>query len=127
LEDLTDPAGKAFNVKRKPDEDRRDYINRVKDLLDDRLIPAMYNANASALHPKVKLQDGPALNISNRHEEMLVLRLFGETKRGIADAMQDALLDEQGAPLKDPETAVRDRTNRIGKYLGFLAAGGETS
>jgi len=133
LEDLTDPAGRAFNVKRKPDEDRRDYINRVKDLLEDRLISAMYHANAIALHPKVELQDGPALNISNRHEDMLVLRLFGVEnparpveRQEIVAAMPEAFLKEDGKPVQYPKDAVSERTNRIGKYLGFLAAGGKT-
>ena len=91
-------------------------------LLDDRLIPAMYNANAIALHPKVKLQDGPALNISNRHEEMLVLRMFGATRREIAEALPEALVG-----IKDPLSAVRDRTKRIAQYLAFLPTGRETS
>jgi len=120
LEDLKDVSGIGFSVERHPKESRKDYINRVKDQLDDRLIRAMEKSTEIALHPKVKLRSGPALDLSNRHEEMLVRRLFGETKRKIADAMQDALLDEQGAPLADPETAVRDRTKRIARYLGFL-------
>ena len=132
LEDLTD-FGQDFNVRREPKESRKDYIIRVKDRLDDRLIRAMQKSTEMALHPKVKLRAGPPLDTSNRHEEMLVLRLFGVgnparpiERYEIVDAMPDAFLKEDGKPRKYRKDAVSERTYRIGKYLGFLAAGGET-
>jgi hypothetical protein len=54
LEDLTDSLGGAFNVIRQPKESRKDYIIRVKDRLDDRLIRAMQKSTEMTLHPKVK-------------------------------------------------------------------------
>jgi len=133
MEDLTDVVGGAFNVTRQPKESRKDYIIRVKYLLDDRLIRAMYHANGIALHPKVKLRAGPPLDTSNRHEDMLVLRLFGVgnpgrtiTRSQIVAIMPDAFLKADGKPVRYPKEAVSERTNHIGKYLGFLAAGGKT-
>ena len=133
LEDLTDSLGGAFNVIRQPKESRKDYIIRVKDRLDDRLVRAMQKSTEMALHPKVKLRAGPPLDTSNRHEEMLVLRLFGVgnpgrtiTRSQIVATMPDAFLKADGKPVRYPKEAVSDRTNHIGQYLGFLAAGGET-
>jgi len=134
MEDLTD-LGAPFDVPRYPKESRTDYINRVKDLVDDRLILAMQKADELAWHPKVKLhgRSGPPLNTRFRHEDMLVRRLFGVgnparpvERQEIVDAMPDAFLKEDGKPVQYPKDAVSERTNRIGKYLGFLAAGGKT-
>ena len=129
LEDLTDSLGGAFNVIRQPKESRKDYIIRVKDRLDDRLIRAMQTSTEMALHPRVKLRAGPPLDTSNRHEEMLVLRLFGADRPEIIRAMPDAaFLKKDGEPVKNKLNAVSKRTERIARYLGFLpAAGGETS
>jgi hypothetical protein len=81
------------------------------------------------LHPKVKVQSGPAFDPKNRHEEMLVLRLFGATRPEIIRAMPDeAFLKKDGEPVKNKLNAVSKRTERIARYLGFLpTAGGETS
>jgi len=132
MEDLTD-LGAPFNVPRDPKESRTAYINRVKDLLDDRLILAMQGANERAWHPKVKLRAGPPLKTKLRHEDMLVLRLFGvgnparTIKRSeIIAVMPKAFLKEDGKPIKYPKEAVSERTDHIGKYLGFLATGGKT-
>jgi hypothetical protein len=134
LEDLTDSLGGAFNVIRQPKESRKDYIIRVKDRLDDRLIRAMQKSTEMALHPKVKLRAGPPLETRLRHEDMLVLRLFGVgnpartiTRSEIVQAMPDAFLKEDGEPVAYPKAEVSRRTDLIGKYLGFLAAGGKTS
>ena len=133
MEDLKDVYGIGFSLERKPEEDRRTYINRVKDRLDDRLIWAMEKSTEIALHPKVNLLRGRPLNIRFRHEDMLVLRLFGLGKPTrpieryeIVDAMPDAFLKEDGEPVQYPLDAVSERADLIGRYLGFLAAGGET-
>jgi len=130
LEDLTDSYGGGFNVTRALKESRTAYINRAKDLLDDRLIRAMHHANEIALHPKVKLRAGPPLDTRLRHEDMLALRLFGVgnpartiERREIVETMPDAFLKENGKPVKYLNEAVSERTKRIGEYLGFLAAG----
>ena len=134
MEDLTD-LGAPFDVPRDPKESRTDYINRVKDLVDDRLILAMQKADELAWHPKVKLhgRSGPPLNTRLRHEDMLVCRLFGvgnparTIKRSeIIAVMPKAFLKEDGKPIKYPKEAVSERTDHIGKYLGFLATGGKT-
>jgi hypothetical protein len=132
MEDLTD-LGAPFDVPRDPKESRTDYINRVKDLVDDRLILAMQKADELAWHPKVKLRAGPPLDTRLRHEDMLVLRLFGvgnparTIKRSeIIAVMPKAFLKEDGKPIKYPKEAVSERTDHIGKYLGFLATGGKT-
>ena len=122
MEDLKDVYGIGFSVERKPEEDRRDYVSRVKNELDDRLIRAMQGATDIALYPKVKLQSGQSFDLTNRHEEMLVLRMFGATRREIAEALPEALVG-----IKDPLSAVRDRTKRIAQYLAFLPTGRETS
>jgi hypothetical protein len=127
MEDLKDVSGIGFSVERHPKESRKDYINRVKGQLDDRLIRAMEKSTEIALHPKVKLRSGPALDLSNRHEEMLVLRLFGATRPEIIQAMPDAFLKEDGEPVKNKLNAVSKHTERIARRLGFLAASGETS
>ena len=127
LEDLTDVVGKAFNVIRQPKESRKDYIKRAKDLFEDRLIRAMYHANKIALHPKVEVRSGPAFETRLRHEDMLVLRLFGAEPPEIIRAMPDAFLKEDGDPVKNTSYAVSKRLDRIARYLGFLpAAGGNT-
>ena len=133
LEDLTDSLGGAFNVIRQPKESRKDYIIRVKDRLDDRLIRAMQKSTEMALHPKVKLRAGPPLETRLRHEDMLVLRLFGVEnparpveRQEIVAAMPEAFLKEDGKPVQYPKDAVSERTNHIGTFLGFLAAGRKT-
>ena len=117
LEDLK-YFGQVFNVERKSDEDRRDYFNRVKDQLDDRLIRAMRKATEIALHPRVKLR-GDKIHAENRHEEMLVLRMFGALIPNIVEATKDALVDKQGRPLEDRKRAVYERTKTIATYLDF--------
>ena len=124
MENLKDSLGQAFDVERKPDEDRRDYFNRVKDQLDDRLIRAMQEATEIALHPRAEIPRGQPLDPANKHQEMLVLRLFGATMRGeIAEALPESLVG-----VKEPKGAVKNRSELIGEYLGFLRpTGDETS
>jgi len=113
MEDLEDVLGRGLSVPRDPDEDRRTYINRVKDQLDDRLVRAMQKATEIALHPRVPLQ-GRLLNPSNKHEEMLVRMMFGEDVASIAKAMEGAL------EVKRPRRTVRARTILIASHLGFV-------
>lgn len=120
LEDLKNSIGLAFNSTRGPLESRRNYFSRVRSELDDLLIFKMIHASEIALHPRIPLPKGHPIDSTNRHEEMLVLRLFGAERPEIADTMPDALLDEQGQPLKDPLRAVSDRTKLIARYLGFM-------
>ena len=116
-----------IELRRLPDESRRDYINRVQILVDLHLISGMALADRIARHPKVPLQGRP-LDPTNKHEEMVVRRMFGESIPIIAGAMNDALLDKQKRPLEHPERTIRKRTTRIAEHLGFLPpSGDETS
>ena len=120
MENLKDSLGQAFDVERKPKESRRDYINRVKDLLDDRLIGAMQEATRISLYPKVKLQRGQSLDPANQHEQMLVLRMFGLTRKKIAEALPDTLVG-----VKWIEAEVHRRTKQVAGYLGFFPSAGD--
>ena len=113
-----------LSLQRDPDESRKDYINRVKSLMDSTLIVEMRQATEVAQHPKVPLGGRP-LDPAHKHEEMLVRRMFGESVPSIAEAMKDALLDKKGRSLEEPERTVYNRTNLIAKHLGFLPPSGE--
>lgn len=113
LEDLKD-FGEAFDVKRGLNEDRKTYISRVLELLDDRLIRAMYKATEISLQPKVPTRGRPP-DPTLKMEEMLVLRMFGEEPSSIAKTMKSALVG-----VKHPPNTVHTRTTAIASRLGFL-------
>ncbi len=124
LDDLSEFLGQGLDVVRKPDEDRRGYLSRVLERVDDQLISAMYRATEVPLTPKVKLEGRP-LDPSNAHEKMLVLRMFGTPIPDIVGACRDSLLDKKGRPLVELERTVRVRTNLIAEHLGFLPGSGD--
>jgi len=85
----------------------------------------MQKANEIAWHPKVKLHRGPSLDTRLRHEEMLVLRLFGVGNPGqaitrfqIIEAMPAAFLKADGKPRKYPKVVVSEREGLSARAIG---------
>tara|TARA_R100000808_G_scaffold18995_1_gene41427 strand:+ start:2109 stop:3023 length:915 start_codon:yes stop_codon:yes gene_type:complete len=113
-----------IKMQRHPEESRRDYINRVKLIVDDYLMYGMLQASMIRRHPSVPLQGRP-LDPDHLHEKMLVMRMFGATNREIVDACENALLDNKGRPLSDPRKTVYNRTGLIAEHLGFLPISGD--
>ena len=121
LEDLRNSIGRAFNSMRGPLESRRDYFSRVQSELDDLLISKMIYASEIALHPRIELPHGTQIDPDLQHEAMLVWRLFGAKRGEIVATFPDALSGD----LKYPNDAVGDRTELMGRYLGFLRPTGD--
>ena len=113
-----------IEIQRRPDESRKEYINRAKVIFDDYLMYGMLQASMIKRHPPVPLQGRP-LDPDHLHEKMLVMRMFGATNSEIVEACEDALLDSKGRPLSDPRKTVYDRTTLIAKHLGFLPVSGD--
>ena len=113
-----------IQLRREPEESRRAYINRVKELVETYLIYGMSQADQIAQHPKVALAGKP-LDPANKHEEMLVRRMAGQPIPEIVAATQDALLNKKGEPLDQLERTIYNRTNLIAKHLGFIAPAAE--
>ena len=113
-----------IQAQRHPEESRKDYINRVQDMVDIYLQYGMLQEDTIRRHPIVPLQGRP-LDPDHLHEKMLVMRMFGAKNSDIVDACEDALLDSKGRPLSDPRKTVYDRTTLIAKHLGFLPISGD--
>jgi hypothetical protein len=108
-------------AERKPEEDRRAYIGRVKDELDDKLIAAMHEATEIASRRRVEVQKGSSeIDPELQHETMLTMRLFGATRKKIAQDLPDTL---EG--VKWIEAEVHRRTKQVAEYLGFLPPAGD--
>ena len=107
-------------AERKPEEDRRSYIIRVKAELDDKLIAAMHEATELALSPRVPLQSGKEIDPALQHETMLTMRLFGATRKKIARDLPGTLVG-----VEHPEKEVHRRTKKVAEYLGFLPPAGD--
>jgi len=103
---------------RYPDEKRKHYINRVLQTVNDYLMYGMTQANEIRQHPIVPLEGRP-LDPANKHEEMLVRKMFGATDSEIEEVMQDALIKKSGEPVKDPERTIYKRLDTIVRHLGF--------
>ena len=103
---------------RYPDEKRKHYINRVLQTVNDYLMYGMTQANEIRQHPIVPLEGRP-LDPTNKHEEMLVRKMFGATDSEIEEVMQDALIKKSGEPVKDPERTIYKRLDTIVRHLGF--------
>tara|TARA_B100000809_G_C15027284_1_gene490645 strand:+ start:119 stop:1042 length:924 start_codon:yes stop_codon:yes gene_type:complete len=109
---------------RGPEESRKEYINRVQEMVDTYLMYGMLQEDTIRKHPVVPLQGRP-LDPDHLHEKMLCMRMFGATNSDIVDACEEALLDSKGRPLSDPRKTVYDRTNLIAKHLGFVPISGD--
>ena len=103
---------------RYPEEKRKAYINRVLQTVDDYLMFGMTQADAIRQHPIVPLEGRP-LDPTNKHEEMLVRKMFGATDSEIEKVMQDALIKKSGEPVTSPERTIYKRLDRIVRHLGF--------
>jgi len=114
-----------IEVQRRPEESRRDYINRVQETVDAYLMYGMTQADTITRHPKVPLQGRP-LDLDHLHEKMLVMRMFGTPIPDIIEACEESLLDSKGRPLSDLRKTVYDRTGLIAEHLGFLPTSGDT-
>jgi hypothetical protein len=108
-------------AERKPEEDRRAYISRVKDELDDKLIAAMHEATEIASRRRVEVQKGSSeIDPELQHETMLAMRLFGATRKKIAKDLPGTLVG-----VKYVEAEVHRRTKQVAEYLGFFPPAGD--
>jgi hypothetical protein len=103
---------------RYPDEKRKAYINRVLQTVNDYLMYGMTQADQIRQHPIVPLEGRP-LDPTNKHEEMLVRKMFGATDSEIEEVMQDALIKKSGEPVSKPERTIYKRLDTIVRHLGF--------
>ena len=103
---------------RYPDEKRKAYINRVLQTVNDYLMYGMTQADQIRQHPIVKL-GGKPLDPTNKHEEMLVRKMFGAKNSEIEEVMQDALIKKSGELVTHPERTIDKRLDRIVRHLGF--------
>lgn len=108
-----------IEMQRYPEEKRKAYINRVLQTVDDYLMFGMTQADAIRQHPIVPLEGRP-LDPTNKHEEMLVRKMFGATDSEIAEVMQDALIKKSGEPVTSPERTIYKRLDTIVRHLGFM-------
>ena len=108
-------------AERKPEEDRLSYISRVKDELDNKLIAAMHEATEIASRRRVEVQKGSSeIDPELQHETMLAMRLFGATRKKIAEALPGTLVG-----VKHVEAEVHRRTKQVANFLGFFPPAGD--
>jgi len=103
---------------RYPDEKRKHYINRVLQTVNDHLMHGMTQVDQIRQHPIVPLEGNP-LDPTNKHEEMLVRKMFGAKNFQIEEAMQDALINKSGERVTQPEKTIEKRLDLIVRHLGF--------
>ena len=114
----------SMETTRWPEESRKAYINRIKELSDAYLVLEMQWSEKVARNSRVSLGGRP-LDPDHLHEKMLVMRMFGASNPDIQEACKDALLDSKGRELSDLRKTVYDRTGLIAELLGFLPASGD--
>jgi hypothetical protein len=100
-----------FSNTRRPDESLKDFINGLFKWLNIYMKVQIAEKGFARPDHKVELR-GPKPKPENKHEEMLVRKMFGESTSEIVAATQEAL------PKADPRRAVNERTASIAEYLG---------
>jgi hypothetical protein len=103
---------------RQPDESLKDFINNLFKSLNIFMGLQIIKKALTRPHHRVELKGG-GLHPENKHEEMLVRKMFGATIPEIMAATQDAL------PRGDPRKAVYERVESIAIYLGVKPAAGD--
>ena len=109
------------NQFRRPDESLKDFINGLFKWLNIFMAWQLRDKALARPHHRKELKGGPP-NPENRHEEILVRKMFGEKNKDIVKAMGDAL------PKGDPENAkraIRERVNLMAEYLGLIPPTGD--
>jgi hypothetical protein len=103
----------SINSERHSYESRKDYVNRVLELVEAQLLHGMEQAQTITHNPKVTIQ-GRKIDPEGRQEEMLVRLMFGEQRKVVAESMKDYLSEG------DPERELSRKAKQIAQHLGFL-------
>ena len=103
---------------RRPDESLKDFINGLFKWLNFYMVLQITEKGRTRPHHRKELQGG-ASDPENKHEEILVRKMFGETNSEIVEAMGDAL------PKGDPRRAIRERVKLMAEYLGLVPSTGD--
>jgi hypothetical protein len=110
-----------LNNTRRPDESLKDFINGLFKWLNFYMALQITEKGLTRPHHRKELKGGSA-DPENRHEEILVRKMFGEKNKKIIEEMGDVL------PTGDPENAkraIRERVKLMAEYLGLIPPTGD--
>jgi hypothetical protein len=103
---------------RRPDQSIKEFIDGLFHFLNFYMKWQIVEKGATRPHHRKELKGG-APEAENKHEEMVVRKMFGESISDIVVAMQDVL------PSGDPRRAVNERVKNMAGYLGLIPSAGD--
>ena len=106
------------NGTRQPEQSKKDFINGLFKWLNVFMTWQLRDKALARPHHRKELMGGPP-DPRNKHEEILVRKMFGEKNKKIIEAMEDVL------PTGDPKRAIRERVKLMAEYLGLVPAAGD--
>jgi hypothetical protein len=109
------------NGTRQPEQSKKDFINGLFKWLNVFMTWQLRDKALARPHHRKELRGG-APKAENKHEEMVVRKMFGESISDIVVAMQD---DLPPASTGDPSRAVNERVKNMAGYLGLIPSAGD--